>query len=230
MKATKIFRALGLLVLIAFAGTVSAQMGEIRGIVTDSATGKPMDGVTVSVIYKGYPKSTLTNPDGSYSIKPIEPGTYDVSFLVFGNPKPHTVHGVVVSAEGMAFVDRTLGSGIMIDEVKVYSDKIDMKKPPLICTIPAADIRVSAAGRGIGDLVIGTAPRVSAAGLNKGQLSLSGSRPDATQYYVDGVKIYGEAYIPQLGIEEITVLNGGLPAKYGDTTSGVILITTKSFR
>src|SRR5665213_507871 len=58
-----------------------------------------------------------------------------------------------------------------------------------------------------------------------GPLSIRGSRSDATQYIVDGVKV---AYTPpQSGIEQITTITGGLPAQYGDATGGVIEITTR---
>ena len=43
-------------------------------------------------------------------------------------------------------------------------------------------------------------------------------------------KVIGEPQIPQTGIEEMMVITAGVPAQYGDTTSGVVLIQTRSFR
>jgi hypothetical protein len=48
-------------------------------------------------------------------------------------------------------------------------------------------------------------------------------------YIIDGVKVTGDPQVPQRGLEEIVVITGGIPAQYGDTTSGVVIITTKSF-
>ena len=33
--------------------------------------------------------------------------------------------------------------------------------------------------------------------------------------------------VPTSGIEQITVITGGLPAQYGDATGGIISVTTK---
>ena len=56
---------------------------------------------------------------------------------------------------------------------------------------------------------------------------MRGSRSNATTYYVDGIKVVGNSNVPTSAIEQITVVTGGLPAKYGDATGGIISITTK---
>ena len=56
---------------------------------------------------------------------------------------------------------------------------------------------------------------------------MRGSRENATAYYVDGIKVRGAIGVPTSGIEQITVVTGGLPAQYGDATGGIIAVTTK---
>ena len=56
---------------------------------------------------------------------------------------------------------------------------------------------------------------------------MRGSRSNATTYYVDGIKVVGNSNVPTSAIEQITVVTGGLPAKYGDATRGIVSITTK---
>ena len=58
-------------------------------------------------------------------------------------------------------------------------------------------------------------------------VNVRGSRSDATEYYVDGIKVRGSMGVPTSGIEQITVITGGVPAQYGDATGGIISITTK---
>ena len=227
MKILKSITAVGLLLLTFLSFNASAQMGELRGTITDSLTGNPIDGVIVSISEKGYIKTQVTDEKGEYSFKPVTPGQYTVTFTVFGKP-PYEVKGVTINAESMRFLDQHVGAGITIRGLDITPDeyKVDMKKDPGITTITSVDLPRLAGERGVIEPIAYTVPRV----INTGKgLSLSGSRPDATQYYIDGVKVIGELSIPQRGIEEITVINGGLPAKYGDTTSGVVLITTKSF-
>ena len=47
---------------------------------------------------------------------------------------------------------------------------------------------------------------------------------------LDGVKIRENVpNVPSSGISSMSVYTGGLPAKYGDTTGGVVVIETKSY-
>jgi outer membrane receptor for ferrienterochelin and colicin len=63
-----------------------------------------------------------------------------------------------------------------------------------------------------------------------GELYFRGSRTGAVQYNIDGVKMGANAArIPSSAIGSISVYTGGLPAKYGDTTGGVVVIETKSY-
>ena len=61
------------------------------------------------------------------------------------------------------------------------------------------------------------------------ELHFQGSRSDATQIQVDGIRLQGPIDLPKTAIQEISVYSGGVPAKYGDCTGGIIVITTKSF-
>ena len=60
-------------------------------------------------------------------------------------------------------------------------------------------------------------------------INIRGSRSDATQYYVDGIKMIGGFSVPKAAIKEIKVISGGVPAMFGDATGGIVLITTKSY-
>jgi len=59
---------------------------------------------------------------------------------------------------------------------------------------------------------------------------IRGSRTGATRLMVDGNYVDDFNSIPNSAIQEMQVLTGGIPAKYGDTTGGVVIITTKSYR
>ena len=58
-------------------------------------------------------------------------------------------------------------------------------------------------------------------------VNVRGSRSEATDYYVDGVKVRGSLALPQSAIEQITVMSSGLSAMYGDATGGIISVTSK---
>jgi len=62
-----------------------------------------------------------------------------------------------------------------------------------------------------------------------GSLNVRGGRTNSTIYFVDGVKVLGggASGVPQQGVEQINVITGGVPAQYGDATSGIISVTTR---
>ena len=62
-----------------------------------------------------------------------------------------------------------------------------------------------------------------------GELYFKGSRSDAVAYYVDGVKMPSLAAVAPHSIASYSVYTGGLPAKYGDVTGGVVAIETMSY-
>jgi Outer membrane receptor for ferrienterochelin and colicins len=57
--------------------------------------------------------------------------------------------------------------------------------------------------------------------------SIRGARAEATVYIIDGVKVRGTTALPKSATAQVDVIMGGIPAKYGDVTGGIISITTK---
>lgn len=60
-------------------------------------------------------------------------------------------------------------------------------------------------------------------------MNIGGARDYSTKYYIDGIAVRsgGSVSLPASAIEQLTVLTGGIPARYGDATGGVINITTR---
>jgi len=58
---------------------------------------------------------------------------------------------------------------------------------------------------------------------------IRGCRPGDGIYFVDGIKSEEMPVLPLASFEKVKIYSGGLPAKYGDTTSGAIVITTLSY-
>ena len=82
-----------------------------------------------------------TDFDGNYTIKPLDPGTYDliVSFVGYGQV---TLEGIVVSSNKITFRDVQLSEGIDIEdpsdpvEVGIVARSFDSC---LVCTVHAHD-------------------------------------------------------------------------------------------
>jgi outer membrane receptor protein involved in Fe transport len=212
--------------LVLTSSLAMAQSGTLKGVITDAMSGEAIPFANIIIEKNGNQAGgTTTDFDGNYTIKPVDAGNYTIkaTFVGYGTVE---VTGVIVSANKITFQDVKLQEGIAIGEVKI----IAYKKPLLdqdnlsgetktaeeIVAMPTKNINsMAAATAGIYQKDEGDA------------VNVRGSRSDATEYYVDGIKVRGNMGVPTTGIEQITVITGGVPAQYGDATGGIISVTTK---
>jgi hypothetical protein len=62
-----------------------------------------------------------------------------------------------------------------------------------------------------------------------GELMFRGARKGDMIYVLDGIKCNDVFNVPSCSISKMMVYTGGLPAKYGDTMGGAIVVETKSY-
>ena len=211
--------------LIFTSSSIFAQSGSLEGKITDKNTGETVPFANVVAKRNGNQIAGVTTDfDGNYNIKPLDPGTYDliVSFVGYGQV---TLEGIVVSSNKITFRDVQLSEGIDIEEV-VIKDEKPLLDPDNLGgkTVTSEEIR-SMPTRSV------TSVAATAAGVYQSDegssVNVRGSRSEATDYYVDGVKVRGSLALPQSAIEQITVMSSGLSAMYGDATGGIISVTSK---
>jgi hypothetical protein len=208
-----------------FASTaLLGQTGEIQGkVIDDDGEGIPFANVSVlkdDVLVTG----TATDFDGKYSIPALTPGTYDVEASYQGNTR--RLSGVIVS-QGIAFVsDLTVSSSIKLDEVVIEYEAplVDRGNTRAGGVVTKEDIK-NIPTRNVNSLAAtkaGVYQSDEGAGIN-----IKGSRGDATEYIIDGIRVSGSINLPQNAIEQLEVITGGVDARYGDATGGFITITTR---
>lgn len=214
-------------------GHSQSGLGSIKGAVTDSDTKEPVAYAQVVIKQDGTIKGGAeTDEDGKFQISSITPGSYDV--LVrneIEGYQPQELQGVIVSSDEITFLDY-----LKIGKAKDVQDLEDVVvvayKVPLIskdgaasgATITREDISRLPVRSASG--VAGTVGGVNA-DEGTGNLSVRGSRSDASYFYIDGIKVRGSSNLPKSAIEEVKVITGGLPANYGDATGGIISVTTR---
>ncbi len=224
------FYAFLLLLSIAYSGSLFAQSGagELRGKVQDAKTKEGIPFAAVIVEQSGSQVAAQqTDFDGNFVIKPIPPGKYDVRVKIIGY-NDRLINGLIITSNKQTYQNFDMSASVKnIAEVTVS----DYAKPLIEIdntvaggSLNAAEI-VKLPTRNINSLVSTTAGVYQA---DEGAaLSVKGSRTDANDYYIDGVKVRGVTNLPQGAIEQITVITGGVPAQYGDATGGIVTITTK---
>lgn len=173
----------------------------------------------------------VTDMDGYCTITPLDPGEYDVKGVEVGFPDKQ-ITGVTVTPNVVTYVDlamssqaKTLGT-VTVTYTKdivppntIQGQTIDKKEYD---RLPEKDINGVVA---------------QTAGVHEdggGKLYFRGARNSGTEYIVDGVKvsstdIFGNSTVPgvpQSMVGEVNTVTGGIPAKYGDVTGGIVEINT----
>lgn len=204
-----------------------AQQGSLQGTVVDKDTKEPIPFANIVVENKGSQVGGTTSDfDGEYSIKPIPPGKFDVKATFVGY-KTILIQGFVIGADKMSFLNIELeATAETLETVEVVDYKV-----PLISkdqtssgsTITAEEIAKMPQRNA--NAVATTVGGVFSEDGERG--SVRGARADATATFIDGVRVIGNSSVPQAAIEQVDVILGGVPARYGDATSGIINITTK---
>lgn len=209
-------------------GVSKAQIGTgtLQGTVTDESTGETVPFANVVILQAGHQiTGAATDFDGNYKIKSIRPGNdYVVKTSAVGFTAQEK-RGVIVKSDQIVFVNFKLSAGVKLDEVVIIEYVV-----PLIergatqgQTVLGSDIE-RMPSRGTAAAVTTT---VGVADNDGDVGSIRGTRTGSTNTYIDGVKVRGSANIPQAAIEQVTVVTGGVSARYGDATGGIISITTK---
>lgn len=203
---------------------VSAQTS-LTGSVVDQETKEPLIGANVALKKQGIlTDGGVTDIDGNYNIK-TDPGTYDVEVSYTGYAT-QLITGVVVKSGSVNKLNVNLSQGVLIDEIVIIEEKVklvEVDKTSSGGTLTDKQIR-NLPTRNINALAATTAGLSSSD--EGGAISVRGSRDNATNYYVDGVRVQGKL-VPETEIDQMQVVTGGLDAQYGDVTGGIISITTK---
>jgi len=214
-----------LVIFISLSWAISAQT-TLEGKVTDGETGEPILFGTIA-LYKNdvLITGTETDFDGNFIFGDIDPGTYDVEITYVGYQTTR-VNGILVKAGQTNKANAVISQGVLMDEIVIKDYKaplIDFDNTSQGKTITAENIR-SLPTKNINAIAATSAGLSSVDG---GDISIRGSRANATNYYIDGVRVSNTNSIPQSEIDQMQVITGGLEAKYGDVTGGIISITTK---
>jgi hypothetical protein len=233
MKKQIICTALAVFVVMC---TSAQGLGEIQGKVLD---GEGLAAIGAFVQASNGIESTtgVTNVDGRYRINHLRPGKYDLMISMQGMDTIRYFN-VSVDPEQISFVPEITilpysGSSYTTGTVKISADRDPLihKDAEHIQTWRSEDIKhlPTAHGGKIANIVQSMSSDIKPAGEGSG-MSIRGSREGGTLIYVDGVKIRNtDISVPASGISSVSVYTAGVPAKYGDTTSGVILVNTKSY-
>lgn len=215
-----------LLLIFVMLFSVSAAFSQstvLTGKVTDDQ-GEALIGATIKVLSgTDFVRGTITDFNGDYRVQ-LDPGNYDVEVSYTGY-QTQKLTGVRVLVNTINSVDYVMVSSNVLGEVTVSAFKvplIEQDKTSTGQTLTSEQIK-NLPTRSVNAIVATTAGTTS---IDGGAINIKGSRSNATNYYIDGIRVSGTPP-PVQDIEQLQVITGGLGAEYGDVTGGVISVITK---
>jgi hypothetical protein len=227
-------RTLRYLLLFVFAGlSGSALAQEISGRVLDDKK-EPLPSAAVQVYQGGILKGgTVTDYDGNYTVKPLDPGYYNVQVLYTGFDSM-VVTDVVVIPGNRTTQNFTMAKpkGIGLKEAIIIRYKkplVDIEKPDAhVLTKEEINVIPTTQVTDLVSLTPGVYQKQRGSEANIG-----GARTSGTLYIVDGVQVRTLAGITsnydmaQGSIDQLEVISSGIPANYGDVSGAVVNITSR---
>ena len=219
-----------MIAMIGLINGLSAQVttGTISGYVfeSDSATIIPFAKLWVETESgKRYTKADL---DGKYKIDALKPGVYNLTATAM-NFDTLTIAEIRVNPDGITTVNMPVpvDSKVLGPVIIVYTPPMINKDTPRLL-IDVQDIENSPYVRDPKGLLVGTSSEVNQV-EGTSDIIIRGSRPGDAIFYIDGVKANDMTSVPGVAIQGLEAYTGGIPAKYGDTTGGVVVLETKSY-
>ena len=217
----KLLATLGVIILITSAAFSQSQ---IKGKVTDQS-GSPL-GYTRVMLKIGDRVVGMGQADaqGEYSILNIDAGTYDLEADAVMVGKKMTKSNIAVGSNQVVFED------FVIDLTNDIVEVVIEWEPPVF-----SQDNTTSSNRMSGESIRTTPGRSVTSALanmegvssvDGAMTSVRGNRSDGQQTIVDGMRVRGSSGVTMSSIEEVQLIQGGVPAEYGDGTSFTV-ITTK---
>ncbi len=217
--------------------------GSITGAITDHTTGKGIPFANIVVL--STQTGATTNENGYYSIKNLNPGTYQVKVSAVGY-STLTKTDISVSNSKPTQIDFSLKEETLkLSNVVITADYFskDNIEPTSVRSFSYEEIR--RAPGGFEDVVraLSIVPGVAQADEGRNDLVVRGGAPSENLYLLDGFEIPNINHFGTQGatggplsfinldfVKEVTFSTGGFPVLYGDKLSSALRINLRDGR
>ena len=206
-----------------------AALGEVVGEVIEFSSGQPVVDAHAYIDANGERFQAKSDFDGRFRISAIPAGTYILNV----KKGQDTLSDIIVEVP----MDGFYNTGVLELGEKIVKKKgvtvtansrvklVDGNLP--VATLTAKEIDKSPLKFDVKGLVSSMSSEVRQ--TEDGDLVFKGARKGDMIYLIDGVKTRDAGSVPGVSIGRMMVYTGGLPAKYGDTMGGVVVMESKSY-
>jgi TonB-linked SusC/RagA family outer membrane protein len=209
---------------VAAASVAEAQQSSITGVVTDEATGQPLEAARVALI--GIDRIVGTNQEGRYLLRNVAPGSYGVRVLRLGY-RPVTDSAHVAPGEVVTLDFTLTPTPVQLDEIVTTAtgEQRKLEVGNVVATIDAARIAEESPITEFGNLLSGRAAgvQVQKSGGTTGtgtRIRIRGSNSVSLSneplYYIDGIRMESGASSSTLDIGGFGQGAGAAPSRIND--------------
>lgn len=238
MRFTIQIKTLGIAATLALLGSLlPAQSAKIHGRLTED--GSTLPGETLKLFRDGgLVKGAVTNSEGKYEFALLPEGNYMLEYssnslfyrftatLSPNETEPmdlETSKAMVYNQQG----ERVYAINTTRIEEYAPGEKREIFSldPTPVDVVTRREMENSSGGRGVQAAIsmLGSDVYQKDAG---DPLNIGGARDNGTAVYVDGAKVRGDFSVSNAMINQISLMNNGMPAEFGDATGGIIMIST----
>ena len=208
--------------LLATASLAEAQQSSVGGVVTDEATGQPLE--AARVLLTGLNRIEATNQEGRYVFRNVAPGSYGVRVLRLGY-RPATDSANVAPGEDVTLDFALTGAPVQLDEIVTTAtgEQRKLEVGNAVSTINAARVVEEAPIAEFGNLISGRAAgvQVQKSGGTTGtgtRIRIRGSNSISLSneplYYIDGIRL--ESNSSSLSLDIGGTIGGGATSRIND--------------
>lgn len=210
--------------------------GVIRGNVSDETSAEPIPFANMVLMSGGQQVTRCsTDFDGNFKLANVNAGVYDLKASVVGF-QAQEKRGIQVQGNASAYANFKLSPGLKLDEVVVVDYEVPLieKDGGSSMTFSSNEIIRGSSGGGnllssVSGVDIQKMPARGAAAVETTIGRVMGTRTDATETYIDGVRIRGSSSLPQAAYQQVNVITSGVPAQYGDLNGGIASISNQPY-
>ncbi len=199
--------------------------GAVTGLVWDEIEEDYAPFVKVEIIGDTATYIAQTDIDGRYTIRNIPIGTYKARCLNFMNEPNYYEKNFQIRSDEIVYVELSLKQVELT--ICYFTPPYTWYRTPQLHELNRIEI---AENVNRFQLPAMTSGMTSDLRLNKeNDLQFQGARINDYVQLIDGVKTLNFIQVPSVTMKSIQIYNGFIPAKYGDTNGGVIVIETLSY-
>ncbi len=220
-----------LTVVFALYNLAFAQTGNLSGKITNNNS--PIPSVNIIVLNSGL--GTGSDINGNYRIDNIPAGNYDVKFSSIGY-KSQTFSIKINSAETLKLNVQLEETAIEMETVEVTGTHMQDQRDTRTSLIDLDPRDAKILPGAVEDVfrTLQSLPGVLAPNDFSSQLIVRGSGPDQNLIILDDVEVFNpyrlygvvSMFNPD-AVEDVSLISGGFPAKYGDRLSAVLDVTNR---